>query len=69
MKGPELLFATIFGLLQSVRSDKKGVAALEYGIMAGLIAGVIILAVTAIGGSLNGVFTAINLALAGVPGA
>jgi pilus assembly protein Flp/PilA len=46
-----------------------GATALEYGVMAGLITGVIIAAVTLIGTNLNGVFGAINAALAAVPGA
>jgi pilus assembly protein Flp/PilA len=49
--------------------DDSGATALEYGVMAGLIAGVIIAAVTLIGTNLNGVFGAINTALAAVPGA
>jgi pilus assembly protein Flp/PilA len=49
--------------------NDSGVTALEYGIMAGLIAGTIILTVTAIGVDINGVFTQIDTALQGVPGA
>jgi pilus assembly protein Flp/PilA len=51
-----------------VKND-SGATALEYGVMAGLITGVIIAAVTLIGTNLNGVFGAINTALALVPGA
>jgi len=50
-------------------TNESGATALEYGVMTGLIAGVIIGAVTLIGVSLNGVFGAINTALAAVPGA
>ncbi len=49
--------------------NDSGATALEYGVMAGLITGVIIAAVTLIGTNLNGVFGAINTALAAVPGA
>jgi pilus assembly protein Flp/PilA len=49
--------------------NNSGATALEYGVMAGLITGVIIAAVTLIGNNLNGVFGAINTALAAVPGA
>ena len=59
------MFAKPLALLQSVKSDKKGVTALEYGIMAGLIAAVIIVAVTALGNTVNGIFVAINAALPG----
>jgi len=40
--------------------DEDGVTAIEYGLMAALIAGVIITAVTAIGSNLNTVFTTIG---------
>lgn len=55
--------------LQHFLRDEDGAAAIEYGLLAGLIAAVIILAVTGIGVSLNGVFGAINTALGNVPGA
>ena len=55
-------------LTHQMRND-SGTTSLEYGVMAGLIAGVIIAAVTLIGTHLNGVFGAINTALAAVPGA
>ena len=40
--------------------DEEGATAVEYGLMAALIAAVIITAVTAIGSSLNTVFTNIS---------
>ena len=49
--------------------DESGVTAIEYGLIAGLISVVIIGAVTLIGTDLNAVFGAIQVALAGVPGA
>ena len=49
-----------------VRSDEaKGATAVEYGIMVALIAVVIIITVTAIGGRLNGVFTTVLTSLPG----
>jgi pilus assembly protein Flp/PilA len=48
--------------------DESGVTAIEYGLIAGLISVVIIGAVTAIGGSLDTVFTAIQTALATAAG-
>jgi pilus assembly protein Flp/PilA len=56
-------------IIKNFTRDDSGTTALEYGIMAGLIAGSIIVAVTAIGTNLNGVFGVINNALTGVPGA
>ena len=46
--------------------DKSGVTAIEYGLIAGLISVVIIVAVTAIGTELNAVFTYISTSLSGV---
>lgn len=40
----------------SVRRDEKGATAVEYGIMVALIAVVIIVAVTLLGGNLNAMF-------------
>jgi pilus assembly protein Flp/PilA len=44
---------------------EKGATAVEYGLMVGLIAVVIIVAVTALGGRLNTLFTSITTALGG----
>jgi pilus assembly protein Flp/PilA len=46
--------------------DESGVTAIEYGLIAGLVSVVIIVAVTAIGTNLNVVFNFIATALAGV---
>jgi pilus assembly protein Flp/PilA len=45
--------------------DESGVTAIEYGLIAGLISVVILVAVTAIGSSLNNLFGIIAAALAG----
>ena len=45
--------------------DESGVTAIEYGLIAGLISVVILVSVTAIGTSLEGLFTTISKALAG----
>ena len=39
--------------------DERGATAVEYGLMVGLIAVVIIVAVTALGGKLNGLFQSV----------
>jgi pilus assembly protein Flp/PilA len=41
-------------------SDEQGATAVEYGLMAALIAAVIVIAVTAIGNNLNTVFNSIK---------
>ncbi len=45
--------------------DEDGVTAIEYGLIAALIAVVIIVAVTAVGGSLRGTFETIDTAISG----
>jgi pilus assembly protein Flp/PilA len=40
--------------------DDRGATAVEYGLMVALIAGVIVLAVAALGGSVNGAFEFID---------
>lgn len=49
-------------LIQCLR-DEKGATAIEYGLIAGLIAVVIIAAVTLLGGNIAGVFTGISDAI------
>lgn len=46
---------------------EDGAAAVEYGLLVGLIAVAIILTVTALGGKLNELFGFVNTKLAGVP--
>lgn len=43
--------------------DESGATAVEYGLIAALIAGVIIVAVGALGTTINGKFTALNASL------
>jgi pilus assembly protein Flp/PilA len=56
----------MFTLLESLRAlvkDEQGVTALEYGLIAGLLAVVIVTSVTTLGKSLSTTFGAINTAL------
>lgn len=48
-----------------VRRDEKGATAVEYGIMVALIAVVIIVAVTLLGGQLNTMFETVSCQLKG----
>jgi pilus assembly protein Flp/PilA len=50
--------------LKRFHQDEEGVTAIEYGLIAALIAVVIILAVTNVGKNLNAIFTKIAGALA-----
>ena len=50
--------------LKNRLAGEKGATAVEYGIMVGLIAVVIIVAVSTLGGTLNGFFEGINTQLA-----
>jgi pilus assembly protein Flp/PilA len=56
---------TILGLVQNRFSDRKdrGATAVEYGLLVGLIAVVIIVAVTALGTELRALFNAIVAAI------
>jgi pilus assembly protein Flp/PilA len=49
--------------LRALAKDERGVTALEYGLIAGLVAVVIVTSVTALGTKLNTTFTAISAAL------
>jgi len=51
-------------LVSRFLKDESGATAIEYGLIAALIAVVIITAVTTLGGTLNNVFTNINNRLA-----
>lgn len=57
----------VIRLIAALRTDRRGVTAVEYGIMASLIAVGIITAVTTMGLKLNAVFTGITTALTGTP--
>ncbi len=46
--------------LKAFAGDRKGVTAIEYGLIAGLIAVAIIVALTALGGSLGNLFNTVN---------
>jgi pilus assembly protein Flp/PilA len=50
-------------LLTALRNDKRGVTALEYGLIASLIAVVIITSVTSIGTKMNTAFNTIANAM------
>ena len=47
----------------SLKTDRRGVTALEYGLIAALVAGVIATAVTTLGTNLNTQFTAVAKAV------
>jgi pilus assembly protein Flp/PilA len=53
----------IISSLQTLRSDKRAVTALEYGLIAAVIAGVVAAAFTGIGTHLNTVLGTVNTSL------
>lgn len=55
----------VFALLERVRADKKGVTALEYGVIGAAAVGVLLVAFNAFYTSLGGVFTSIATAVTG----
>ncbi|CAH0260944.1 Flp family type IVb pilin [Microbacterium sp. Bi128] len=54
------MLALYTNLSVRLRSDEKGATAVEYGIMVALIAVVIIVAVSLLGGSLTDMFKSVN---------
>ena len=57
------MFALAFQLASTLRRDRKAVTAMEYGMIAALIAVVIITAVTTVGTKLTATFDAIAAVL------
>ncbi len=57
------MLSTIFELAYRLRHDRRAVTAMEYGLIAALVAVAIITALTTIGTSLTTKFTAIGTAL------
>jgi pilus assembly protein Flp/PilA len=53
------MFANLLSLIQTLRHDKRAVTALEYGLIAALIAVVIITGVTSLGTSLSSTFNTV----------
>ena len=52
-------------ILQKIRKDESGATAIEYGLIAALVSVAAIAALTAMGTSLNTMFTAVSSALDG----
>ncbi len=50
---------TLAYLMLRLQNDRRGVTALEYGLIASLVAIALIVGATALGGSLNSTFTAV----------
>ncbi len=50
-------------LADRARNQDRGATAVEYGLMVALIAGVIVIAVTALGGKLNTIFETVKNAM------
>ncbi|HHU90921.1 MAG TPA: Flp family type IVb pilin [Clostridiaceae bacterium] len=57
----------LFNVLSQMMKSKKGQGMVEYGLIIGLIAIVVIVALTALGGGLEGIFNTITDKLAEVP--
>ncbi len=49
----------------AAQASDRGATAVEYGLMVALIAAAIVLTVTALGGSLNGLFTSVTGTISG----
>jgi pilus assembly protein Flp/PilA len=57
------MMSTFVSNLRVLGTDERGVTALEYGLIAGLVAVVIVGSVTALGSKLSGTFATIVAAL------
>ena len=57
--------STFISAVRTFIADEDGVTALEYGMIAALIAGAIVLAVTQLGGKISEVFDGIKDAMPG----
>jgi pilus assembly protein Flp/PilA len=57
------MFSTLLIMIQNLRADRRAVTALEYGLIASLIAVAIIGAVTTLGTSLTATFNSISAKL------
>jgi pilus assembly protein Flp/PilA len=57
-----------FAILKNLINDESGATAIEYGLIAALVSVAAITALTAMGGSLNTMFTAVSTALTGATG-
>jgi pilus assembly protein Flp/PilA len=58
---------SLLKLFTLMKNNRKGQGMVEYGLIIGLIAIVVIVALTALGGGLNGIFEKINDALGFAP--
>ncbi|WP_366554396.1 Flp family type IVb pilin [Aquibaculum sediminis] len=54
---------TFLSLLMALRSNKSGATAIEYGLIIGLIAIVLVVAITAVGTDLESLFTGVSDAI------
>ncbi|MCZ9884239.1 Flp family type IVb pilin [Arthrobacter sp. B2a2-09] len=59
------MFAFFSNAASRIRRDEKGATAVEYGIMVSLIAVVIIVAVTLLGGTLKNTFLQVQCSVSG----
>ena len=57
----KMLYSAIINLYRLIRFQERGATAVEYAIMASLIAGVIIATVTILGTQVAGLFNTVNI--------
>lgn len=57
------MYEVLFNVLHAIKQDRRGVTAIEYGLIATLIAVAIVTAVTTLGTSLKTVFTNVGTAI------
>lgn len=63
------MFTSLVSTARALKSDKRGISALEYGLLAGLIAVVLIGVLTTFAKDLTGLFNQVSGDVAAVPNA
>lgn len=58
------MFQAMKKLRTTIAGDRRGVTAMEYGLIAAVIAGVVVVSATSLGTTVNGVFTNVGGAIA-----
>ena len=61
------MFTSLVSSARALKSDKRGISALEYGLLAGLIAVVLIGVLTTFAGDIKTLFNTIGTDVNGVP--
>lgn len=62
------LYSTVTSYVSTLNRDTNGASAIEYGVIAGILAAILLIAITALGDGLDGMFQGLIEALPGEGG-